>query len=321
MAADDSPHAASAWFAVPAPVRDLFKRFPLRTHPAEALPARAPGAARPRARLFVFVAGDDEEAPPSHNPSCLKWQTYLRIAGVDVDVVPSNNHASPSGALPFLLPAASDPRPDVPLTGHKIAQYARDRAVHPLPEHGGTTPFPARREAYLALLTHSIRPVWLHALYLDWTNTPLLSALYLPSSPFLRVPLTRTLRAAAAAQVLATTRRPLIDPLSLLANAAAAFRALSALLADNEWFFGAAAPGLFDADVFAYTHLILDDRHCRPKSGCSSRDSSDGGGGLGWGEHGRALRACLMGFDNLVAHRNALYSRCWGSEAGKGRAA
>ncbi|KAF4511904.1 hypothetical protein G6O67_001105 [Ophiocordyceps sinensis] len=309
--ADDSS-AAGGWFAVPAPVRSLFKRFPLHTHSAEALPARAPGTARPRARLYVFVAGDEAEAGrPSHNPSCLKWQTYLRIAGVDVDVVASNNHASPSGALPFLLPAASDPRPDVPLSGRKIAQYARDRAPRPLPDEDGA-PSPARRDAYLALLTHRIRPAWLHALYLDPTNTPLLSALYLPPSslsPLVRGPLAHTLRAAAVAQVLATTRRPLIDAAALLAEAAAAFRALSALLAGDAWFFGGDAPGLFDADVFAYTQLILDDDH-HPRS--------SSGAVLGWGEHGCALRACLAGFDNLVAHRDALYGTCWGNEVEKG---
>lgn len=251
-----------------------------------------------------------------------------------MDVVASNNHASPSGALPFLLPAASDPRPDVPLSGRKIAQYARDRAPRPLPDEDGA-PSPARRDAYLALLTHRIRPAWvrtrspsrradtklqantrgkwqLHALYLDPTNTPLLSALYLPPSslsPLVRGPLAHTLRAAAVAQVLATTRRPLIDAAALLAEAAAAFRALSALLAGDVWFFGGDAPGLFDADVFAYTHLILDDDH-HPRS--------SSGAVLGWGEHGCALRACLAGFDNLVAHRDALYGTCWGNEVEKG---
>lgn len=82
-------------------------------------------------------------------------QTFLRIAGVDVDLVPSNNHASPSGALPFLLPPSSTSRPSVPLTGAKIHTYARDNASHAIPDI--STP---RLEAYEALLTQSLRPAW-----------------------------------------------------------------------------------------------------------------------------------------------------------------
>lgn len=44
------------------------------------------------------------------------------------------------------------------------------------------------------------------------------------------------------------------------AEAVAAFRALEATLQDSTtgYFFSAPAPGLFDAAVFAYTHLLLD---------------------------------------------------------------
>ncbi|PHH87302.1 hypothetical protein CDD83_9044 [Cordyceps sp. RAO-2017] len=248
--------------------------------------------------MHVFAGAD--AAAPSHNPSCLKWQTYLRIAGVDVDVVPSTNHASPSGALPFLLPASSDARPDVPLTGSKIARYAHDHGARTDADDDLASPSP-RREAYLALLTQSVRPAWLYALYLDPANGPLLADLYFSpsssaasSSLLLRAANQRALRAAATAEILKTTRRPLLDPPALAAEAEAAFRALSALLADDDWFFGARAPGLFDAAVFAYTHPILDD-------------------GLAWADDG--LGARLARFANLVAHRTALYERCWGREA------
>ncbi|POR36987.1 Uncharacterized protein TPAR_02812, partial [Tolypocladium paradoxum] len=213
-------------------------------------------------------------------------QTYLRIARVDVDLVPSNNHASPSGSLPFLLPSSADARPDVPLTGSKIARYAQDRCSQDL--HDISSP---RLEVYLALLTQSIRPAWLHALYILPANTPLLAALYLPGNILLRTPLLHTLRTAATAEVLNTTRRPLLSPPQLLADAADAFRSLAALLAEHEWFFAAHAPGMFDAEVFAYTYLILDE-------------------GMGWRDD--ALRTCLAGFPNLVRHSARLYERCWG---------
>ncbi|KAK7431681.1 hypothetical protein QQZ08_001618 [Neonectria magnoliae] len=292
-AAPPQPAQRPGWFAVPAPVRGLFDVFPLRVYGPEALPVRAPAATRARPTLYVFVADDD--APrgcPSFNPSCLKWQTVLRIAGVDVDLVPSNNHASPTGALPFLLPpSSSSPKAasPVPLTGAKIYNYAREHATLDFPDV--TSP---RLAAYHALLTQNIRPAWLHALYLIPANAPLLASLYLPSSILLRAPLHHTLRTAATSEILKTTRRPHITPPQLYADAAAALRSLSAVLSDDDWFFGASAPGLFDADVFAYTYLMLDDA-------------------LAWRD--LALGECLDGLDNLRRHRKRLYERCWGKKA------
>lgn len=144
--------SARGWLAVPAPLRALFNAFPLRVYEPEPLPYRSPDPRPPRPALYVFAF--DGEDRPSYNPSCLKWQTFLRIAGVDVDLVPSNNHASPSGALPFLLPAASDGQ-TAPLTGEKLLEYARRNASYEppvVPNH--------RLEAYRSLLAQSIRPAW-----------------------------------------------------------------------------------------------------------------------------------------------------------------
>ncbi|KAH7325956.1 hypothetical protein B0I35DRAFT_405281 [Stachybotrys elegans] len=275
-------------FAVPAPVRDLFKRFPLHVSPADALPVRSPDchpASSPR--LYVFASEDDaRHGRPSFNPSCLKWQTLLRIARVHVELVSSSNHASPSGALPFLLPPPpSHLKPAVPLTGSKLHQYAISHGASKLQEDE-----PARLEAYQALLVNKIRPAWLYTLYLLPANDPLLTRLYLPESPFLRLPLRQTLRTAATDEILKTTRRPLLQPAQLYTDATTAFRSLSALLGDNEWFFGAQEPDLFDAEVFAYTYLILDET-------------------LGWAD--QSLAQCLSQFDNLVQHRLRLYQRCW----------
>ncbi|ENH62506.1 hypothetical protein FOC1_g10012738 [Fusarium oxysporum f. sp. cubense race 1] len=149
----DSPQS-NRWFVVPGPIRNLFNHFPLHVYSPEDLPVRSPASVRQRPALYVFVADEDAlTGKPSYNPSCLKWQTVLRIAGIDFDIVPSNNHASPSGALPFLLPPAS--QVSKPLTGEKIHKYVREHAVHELPSI--TSP---RLEAYQALLTQNIRPAW-----------------------------------------------------------------------------------------------------------------------------------------------------------------
>lgn len=139
------------WLAVPGPLRSLFKLFPLRVYDPEPLPYRSPDPRPSRPALYVFsLSGDDA---PSFNPSCLKWQTLLRIAGVDVDLVPSNNHASPSGALPFLLPASYESQ--TPLTGDKILGFADRHTSYELP----TVPT-HRLDAYRALLAQSVRPAW-----------------------------------------------------------------------------------------------------------------------------------------------------------------
>ncbi|KAI8673950.1 hypothetical protein NCS55_00717400 [Fusarium keratoplasticum] len=285
------PQSSDRWFAVPRPIRNLFDLFPLQVLASEELPARAPAAARRRAALYVFA--DDGEAVlgnPSYNPSCLKWQTVLKMAGIDFEVVPSNNHASPSGALPFLLPPSSpSPRPSAPLTGEKIHKYAREHAVRELPVVASP-----RIEAYHALLTQRIRPAWLYALYLLPANAPLLGSLYLPSSIFLRTPIHHTLHAAATAEILKTTRRATISKSRLFDDATIALQALSAVLNEDEWFFGADEPSLFDADVFAYTYLMDADA-------------------LAWEDD--SLSKCLEGLDNLKSHRKRLYERCWGEKS------
>ena len=74
---------------------------------------------------------------------------------------------------------------------------------------------------------------------------------------------------------------------TLYDQAEEAFAALDSLLGDNEWFFGAEKPGLFDASVFAYTHLLLND-------------------GLGKGWLDTRLRDTLMSRQRLIAHRNKI---------------
>ncbi|KAM0420816.1 hypothetical protein ACHAPT_011346 [Fusarium lateritium] len=290
VVAPGTTQSPDRWFAVPRPIRNLFDLFPLRVLASEELPARAPAAVRRRAALYVFA--EDREAAlgrPSYNPSCLKWQTVLKMAGIDFEIVPSNNHASPSGALPFLLPPSSpSPKPSTPLTSEKIHKYAREHAVRELPSVSSP-----RIEAYHALLTQRIRPAWLYALYLLPANAPLLKTLYLPSSILLRAPVHHTLHAAATAEILKTTRQATISQFLLFADAAAALKALSTLLNEDEWFFGAEGPGLFDADVFAYTYLMDADA-------------------LAWEDD--SLSECLEGLDNLKSHRERLYAGCWGEK-------
>jgi metaxin len=79
-----------------------------------------------------------------------------------------------------------------------------------------------------------------------------------------------------------------IDVNDLEADADNAFGALSTLLGSEEYFFNRSQPGLFDANVFAYTYLILDDS-------------------LGW-KYNR-LAHLLSKYDNLVRHRQVLFEK------------
>jgi metaxin len=65
------------------------------------------------------------------------------------------------------------------------------------------------------------------------------------------------LQQAARDELLKT--RPYIREDELYNEAEAAFVALSTLLGDDDHFFGNGSPSLFDASVFAYTHLLLDE--------------------------------------------------------------
>ncbi|KAM3503058.1 hypothetical protein MY11210_008857 [Beauveria gryllotalpidicola] len=283
MASSSSP----GLFSAPAPIRSLFKSFPLAVHPSEALPARTPDTDDALPRLYVFAHDCDAELGlPSYNPTCLKWQTILRIANIDVRLVSSSNHASPSGALPFLM-LPSSASTVVPLTGDKIARFAKQQA----PSANLDDPSP-RIDAYQALIAQCVRPAWLHSLYVNSANDALLTALYLPSSALLRPAQRHTLRTAATTEILVATRHKTggIDVKQLLRAAEEAFAALAALLGEAEWFLGAERPGVLDAELFAYTHLLV-------------------GGQLTWGDEELVSR--LTTFGNLVRHADRLYERYW----------
>ena len=298
------------WFAVPAPLKRLFSRFPLRTLPASELPVRT-APHRDQHTLYSFTtASAARHNGASFNPTCLKWQTYLKFLGVEFQTVPSTNHASPTGALPFLIPAlgntlGSETANQAPVvSSNRLQKWARENGL------GREEPESMRYMAYMALLDHRIRRAWVGgflsasatlAYFVRLIQTDLLKLynLYLTPTNFshcaipmyihpatcslpVRLALSRTLQAAALAELLTTS--PFVSPDALYADADTAFSALSTLLGDEEWFFSAMEPGLFDASVFAYTFLLL--------------------GGIDWQD--RTLREKLSGYQNLVAHKERI---------------
>lgn len=79
---------------------------------------------------------------------------------------------------------------------------------------------------------------------------------------------------------------------TVYSDAEDAFDALESLLGREEWFFGKKEAGLFDAAVFAYTHLLLEEEQ-----------------GQGW-QDGR-LRRLLQDRPGLVRHRKRVYKLCY----------
>lgn len=145
--------------------------FPPTNPPPNPLPIRSlPPTSRRRHTLYIHTSLTSYGSRiPSFNPTCLKWQAYLRFQYIPFDVAPSNNHASPSGALPFLLPApasTSDARlqgnaPSPPITPTRLVDWTRRQRK----EKGTAGPSrpkdeALRCEAYLSLLEKCVRLAW-----------------------------------------------------------------------------------------------------------------------------------------------------------------
>ncbi|CAD6447373.1 6ff8c967-3e58-425d-9619-6570839eab8d [Sclerotinia trifoliorum] len=301
-------NAVKDLFSIPKPVKKLFDKVPIITYPANGLPERSPGAKNTKndgdARLpslYIFCReGEEDEGKPSFNPGCLKWQTFLRLAGVNHKIVSSNNHASPTGVLPFLLPGikSNSSQDDyLPIPSNGLIKYAKEQGKK-IPEARSR-----KLEAYQALLDNNIRNAWLHTLYLTPSNfNTVATPLYInPTSSSLLVRLYSAYQLRAAAESELRKSAEIIDADLIYKEADRAWEALSLLLGGDEWFEGD-RPGVFDAAVFAYTWLL-------------------GGGGLGWweGDGGKGDRRLPDGVErwgNLVRHRERVFRRCWGEEDG-----
>lgn len=93
------------------------------------------------------------------------------------------------------------------------------------------------------------------------------------------------LKKAAELELTKATASSTIIEADVMQEAEEAIDALATLLGESEWFFGQSKPTLFDASVFAYTHLILDEK-------------------MGW--QNNKLGDQLRPRENLVQHRNRI---------------
>lgn len=104
----------------------------------------------------------------------------------------------------------------------------------------------------------------------------------------MRLAIARELQSAAEKELLKFSSTTSAE--TLYNQAEEAFGALDTLLGKDKWFFGASGPGLFDASVFAYTHLLLDENL-----------------GKGWAD--TRLRDTLMSRHRLITHRDRILAK------------
>lgn len=98
------------------------------------------------------------------------------------------------------------------------------------------------------------------------------------------------MQAAAKEELLQGRPGGVIVADDIYADAEEAVLALSTALGQDEWFFGGVDPGLFDAALFGYLHLILT---------------------LGWDEKEAGLLRAVRKYPNLVVHEGRIRRRVY----------
>lgn len=320
MPPDNSTPSSTSSFLppIPKPIQTLFSHFPLRTLPANALPLHSTTIhvhlnEQPTLHIFTHPSSPPANNSPSPNPSCLRLQTLLHLSGAHFATVSSNNHASPSGALPFLT------TPEGIVTAGRIKGYIRRTNAQKVAEVALEA-----NKLYLALL-EPVRRAYLTALYLhDGNFNEICAPLYVQSashSAIVRAALAPSLRQAAYDAVTTVGNDAVatdpwtwlrdcwqgarVDEETIAEEAEEALGALSTLLGERTWFAngkdeGKDAPGEMDASVFAYVHVILwlfaenrEDLH-------EAR-----------GKVAARLMSTIRRYENLVTHRRRVLDICY----------
>ena len=106
------PQQASSrsFFSIPAPVKQLFDRFPLVTYPINHLPQRAPHH-RDTPVLHLFTTNEGAlKGAPSYNPACLKWQVRMNKSvwvAYQADVFSRHTSSFPTSTSASLRPVTT----------------------------------------------------------------------------------------------------------------------------------------------------------------------------------------------------------------------
>ena len=227
------------------------------------------------------------------------------MCSISFGIQPSNNHASPSGSLPFLIPGEAlnskennkSVRIGNTVSANSLQSWIGQNTENKEAHEDETLSL--QESAFLSLLEHKIRPAWLHAFYLTANLYSLAAPLYIHSvttSGLLRKWQTVQLRAAARAEVEKVV--PKIDVDVLYYGAESAFEALETALGNEDWFLGGEQPGILDAAVFGYTCLLSNPRLGAEANGKWSED-----------EGSQRMRTILQRFERLRNHQERTLNR------------
>jgi metaxin len=270
----NAPSTSPSWPKLPAPVRALFARFPLYTHPAIVPPT----AREPLARPVLWIAPPPDTDVLSADVECLKWQALLALRGLPDARVRWDVHVQ--GALDGRLPNLHVPAEDVPsasagqlLPGHAIPDWL-DGRLGALGELEGYVDAAARDEsrAWVTLLEghvhaalvrcrhtspsmHPLTPSQLAATPAPWTLVDLLSTSKPADSLDAALPTPAAPLFGFSTALYSTTTR--VPAAAISARYADAIAALSERLGTDAWLLGSRAPTFLDALLFAYLHRLL----------------------------------------------------------------
>jgi metaxin len=131
----------------------------------------------------------------------------------------------------------------------------------------------------------------MYAIYLEPSNFEMLTKhMYCATSaPLVNSLLSTGFQQQAAKELQKYWNSIIVSADDVYADAEAAFASLDCILGTNDWFFNASSPGLFDATLFGYTHLILTMR---------------------WHEKEATLERMVRKHRNLVEHEMRLRKHC-----------
>ncbi|KAG4303624.1 hypothetical protein PCANB_000044 [Pneumocystis canis] len=237
----------------PAIITKLFDLFPWIRYAS--LDIRSP-IDTTRHQLFIAHKDDTLLNSPSYDLESLRWQTYFILADIPHNVFRASPHASPSGTLPFFVPA-----------GVASSAYALSSTAFQtwLTQHGiELHPFinqpslAADADSYLSLIENTLYDAWFCACFIERENFQTVTGpCYVndvwPIRELIKWQLCRKIKKRLSDR----QKTGLLNLNEIYADAAHALDAVAIRLGEDIWFFGAKNPTFIDATLFAYTYLVL----------------------------------------------------------------
>ncbi|KAG8904509.1 hypothetical protein FRB99_001642 [Tulasnella sp. 403] len=241
---------SEALFAIPEPIRKVFARFPLHTHP----PICNPYTKKiNRPTLWISPPHTFSQNKLSNDVECLKWQAYLALRGLrDFDV---RTDITPEAGVDGRLPSLQLPNGQL-LGAQKIPTWADSLQQSQPDELEGYKDAQTRDEsrAWFSLLEGDV-----HA-ELEMSNSKDLSFMSLLYSTPRRAVETIVHPTPAPLSGITSPFPPSgvqVPTSSVHLKYCEAIQSLSERLGGDEWFLGSGSPTALDALLFAYIYSAL----------------------------------------------------------------